>query len=132
MARWQYQVTVEPISTQPEAVTVDCWWRNLALPVWRRDLAAAEHPALFLPLPIQPETVSEDRWHQPFSQPLYPKPGLAAYQQPFLAEVPNPAPETTSLDRWFQPLSLPQPAKRVLADEPPFLYTPPAVVTLVW
>lgn len=74
-----------------------------------------------------PEFIGPDKWWQPFSERLYPKNGLQAARQQFLAYSESAQfPEVVYIDKYLYPFSLPVWHKaRLEVGDQPFYYAEP-------
>ena len=135
MARFQYPIGTEPVSTSPETVTEDRWHQPWSEPVRQRiapQLAVALIASGLAYVNAGPfaEPVTEDRFHAAWSEPVREKVNrqLATALIASGATVPPiaPFPETVTEDRWHQPWSEPVRVKPALpAGEQQFLALQP-------
>lgn len=130
--QYQYQRSAEPVSQDPEAVSIDKWQGSDNQPVRTSVFSAAVFAVsmAFVPVVSAVETVTVDKWFQPASVPVVERPDINRGSFDIDSKVLTLA-EDVKIDKWFQDAPMPVVGKRgVIGDSLSFVPVVAAVETV--
>jgi hypothetical protein len=111
-ARLNIVQTATPLAADIKA---DMWWRQLDLPVRRRQITA-EEGSIFA-APARPEANDQQAWYRPLGEPQRIKRSLYAQLTSSYAYFLPVVAETITIDKWYRPLDLPMRERRRITDQ---------------